>query len=108
MKNVFVFPFTISIFLILSSVSIAQDSGEQLFKSICTACHTIGKGRLVGPDLQGINDKMPQDWLIKFIRSSQTMVKSGDPDAVKIFNEFAKVPMPDNQFSDDQIKAILD
>lgn len=108
MKNVFVLTFLISINLIFCNSSLAQNSGEQLFKSICTACHTIGKGRLVGPDLKGINEKMPREWLISFIRSSQTMVKSGDKDAVAIFNEFAKVPMPDNQFSDDQIVSILD
>jgi mono/diheme cytochrome c family protein len=108
MKNAFVFPFLISINLIFCNTLTAQNQGEQLFKSVCTACHTIGKGRLVGPDLKGINEKVPQEWLIRFIKSSQTMVKSGDKDAVAIFNEFAKVPMPDNQFSDDQIISILD
>ena len=35
----------------------AEVNGEQLFKTNCTACHTIGGGRLVGPDLIGVTNK---------------------------------------------------
>lgn len=106
MKNV-----TAIVVLILAMPSIfskAQTPGEQLFKTNCASCHTINKGRLVGPDLSGVYDKMPEEWLISFIKSSQSMVKAGDPDAVAIFNEFNKIPMPDNPLSDDQIRGILD
>jgi len=85
----------------------AQDSGENLFKT-CAACHTIGKGRLVGPDLSLVYEKREPDWLIKFIRSSQKMVKEGDPDAVSLFKEFNQVPMPDNNLSDNEIISIID
>ena len=27
-----------------------QSEGEQIFKSNCAACHTIGGGKLIGPD----------------------------------------------------------
>ncbi|MBM3435704.1 MAG: cytochrome c, partial [Bacteroidetes bacterium] len=50
----------------------------------CTACHTIGKGKLIGPDLKGVNDRHNEAWLLSFIRSSQTMIKNGDPVAVKL------------------------
>ena len=85
----------------------AQDSGENLFK-VCAACHTIGKGRLVGPDLSRVYEKREQDWLIKFIRSSQKMVKDGDPVAVSLFKEFSQIPMPDNNLSDNEIISIID
>ncbi|HEX2968646.1 MAG TPA: cytochrome c [Bacteroidales bacterium] len=98
----------IVLFIVSGEPSGAQNSGEQLFKSICSSCHTINKGRLVGPDLTGIYDKKPAEWLTSFIRSSQTMVKSGDADAVAIFNEFNKIPMPDNNLSNEQILSILD
>jgi len=81
---------------------------EKNFTTICKACHTIGGGKLVGPDLKGITEKMDEAWLIKFIRNSQEMVQSGDPDAVKIWEEYNKIPMPPHpQFSDDQIRDIL-
>ncbi len=80
--------------------------GAKLFNE-CKACHTIGRGRLVGPDLKGVTKKLSEEWLIKFIRNSQAMVKAGDPKAVKIFNEYSKIPMPAHNLSDNQIKSIL-
>jgi len=92
--------------LIGSQSASAQESGKQIFQQSCAACHSIGGGRLVGPDLAGVNDKRPQDWLIKFIKSSQTLVQSGDKTAVALFEEF-KMPMPDQALSDDQIRMVL-
>ncbi len=63
------------------------NEGQDLFKLTCAACHTVGKGKLVGPDLQNISEKRSQDWLVSFIKSSGTMIKSGDADAVAIFEE---------------------
>lgn len=95
----------LSITLIPTSL-FSQGSGEKIFMSVCRACHTIGQGRLVGPDLVNIQDSAKQDWLIKWIKSSQTMVKSGDKAAIKIFEEY-KIPMPDNTLSDAQIIEVL-
>ena len=93
--------------LIGSQTASAQESGKQIFQKSCAACHSIGVGRLVGPDLKGVNDKRPEDWLLKFIKSSQTLVKSGDKTAAALFEEFNKIPMPDQALSDDQIKKVL-
>lgn len=86
----------------------AQNNGEKLFKATCTACHTIGKGRLVGPDLSGVYERADQEWLIRFIRSSQEMVKEGDSLAVALFKEFNQIPMPNNDLTDEQILSIID
>ncbi len=99
----------LALFLLLFIYNIsstAQKTPEENFKT-CAACHSIGKGRLVGPDLKGITEKFEEEWLIKFIQSSQTMVKNGDERAVKIFEEF-KIPMPDNNLSDDEVRALLE
>ncbi len=84
-----------------------QSTGEELFNSTCKACHTINGGRLIGPDLAGINEKREQDWLIQFIRASQKMVSAGDSLAITLFEEYNKIPMPDNNMSDDEIQSIL-
>lgn len=83
------------------------DEGEQLFKTTCAACHTIGKGRLVGPDLLGITQKKSQEWLVPFIKSSTSVIQSGDADAVAIFKEYNSLMMPDVAYSDAQIVNIL-
>ena len=85
----------------------AQNSGEEIFNSVCSACHTINAGRLVGPDLSGVYQIRNNEWLIRFIRSSQEFIKSGDPEAIAIYEEYNKIPMPDNNLTDDQIISII-
>jgi len=85
----------------------AQEPGEQVFQTICIACHTIGGGRLVGPDLALVHERRTQDWLESFVKSSQTMVNDGDADAIALFEEFNRIPMPDSPLSEQQIRQVL-
>jgi mono/diheme cytochrome c family protein len=85
----------------------AQDTGEQVFNTTCFACHTIGGGRLIGPDLAGIHEKRSQEWLEQFVRSSQTLINSGDADAVALYEEYNSLLMPDTAASDEQIREVL-
>jgi mono/diheme cytochrome c family protein len=84
----------------------AQESGKDIFQKSCAACHSIGGGRLVGPDLKGVDDRRPEDWLLRFIKSSDKLVKSGDKTALTLLDEY-KMPMPDQALSDDQIRKVL-
>lgn len=92
----------------LGPVSDGRAQGKQIFQTHCAGCHSIGGGRLVGPDLAGIHAKRPQAWLERFVKSSQSMIKSGDADANAVFNEFNQFPMPDVAISDSQIREVLD
>lgn len=97
----------ISVWLGLSGIVWAQDAGQKAF-SLCIACHTIGEGKRVGPDLLHVTQRRPRAWLAQFIKSSQTLIKQGDQAAIAIFNEYNKIPMPDQPLSDAQIAAVLD
>ena len=101
LKNLFV---GVAIFTFLLSNA---NEGQDIFKGTCAACHTIGKGRLVGPDLKNISEKRSPDWLIAFIQSSQTIIKSGDADAVAIYKEYSNLLMPDNAISNGQTNAVI-
>lgn len=94
--------------MVLPATAWAQTSGEQLFQSMCSTCHSIGSGRLVGPDLAGVTDRRTQAWLEDFVRSSQSLVDSGDADAVALFAEFNGMIMPDFPLTNVQITQILD
>lgn len=85
----------------------AQEPGEQIFKMTCFACHTIGGGRLVGPDLAGVHERRSQDWLERFVIASQSMIKDGDAEAVALFEEFNRIPMPDSYLSEEQSRQVL-
>jgi mono/diheme cytochrome c family protein len=85
----------------------AQDPGEQVFNTTCFACHTIGGGRLIGPDLAGVHEKRSQDWLEKFVSSSQSMINAGDAEAVALFEEYNSLLMPDAVASEEQVRQVL-
>jgi len=97
----------LSILINFNSAS-AQDA-EKLFKQNCAACHSLGKNKVVGPGLEGIGTRAPSDeWLAKWIRNSQALVKSGDPYAKKIFSESNGMVMTAfTDFNDDEIASII-
>jgi len=86
-----------------------EEKGEKLFKQNCSSCHALNK-KVVGPALSGVEARVPQPseaWLIKWIKNSTAVIKSGDAYAVKIFNEYNKSVMPSQAVSDDEVKDIL-
>src|SRR5215831_6388085 len=79
------------------------------FNSRCTACHTYGRGVKVGPDLKDVTKRRKREWLLKFVRGSSVLIKSGDPTASALFSQFKQQRMPDwVDLSDQQVGDILD
>ena len=106
--RLFLLLIAVSLFATQAYTTPTIDEGKAIFTTRCAACHNINK-TLTGPALAGIDKKRSIDWIISFVKSSQSMVKSGDKDAIAIFEQFSKIPMPDHpDFSDDQIKSILE
>ncbi len=67
--------------------------GEALFAAKgCVACHKIGGGKLVGPDLKGVTARRDEKWLKSMILRPDVMVKEDDL-AKKLLGEYF-VPMP--------------
>jgi mono/diheme cytochrome c family protein len=99
--------FVVFVFLSHPQVGWTQDSGEQIFQTTCFACHTIGGGRLVGPDLAGVHERRSQEWLERFVISSQSMIDDGDAEAIALFEEFNGIPMPDSFLSEEQSRQVL-
>lgn len=94
--------------IIFSALTLgAQEDGKTLFRNNCKACHNIDRN-LVGPALKDIHTKRDSVWLYAFIKSSQTLINSGDEAANDIFMEFNQVMMPDQNLSNSQIASILD
>lgn len=63
-----------------------QDAGS-FFRQNCSACHTIGGGHIIGPDLQGVTKRKERAWLVKFLQSPKRMVDSGDPYAAQLVEQ---------------------
>ena len=77
------------------------------FSRKCSSCHTFGKGVLVGPDLKGVTGRHKREWLVSWITSSETLIKSGDSEATALFGKF-KQRMPDQTLSPAEIASLLD
>jgi len=96
--------------LFLGSTNVyAQDAakGESLFKSNCASCHALNK-KLVGPALSGVTERREEEWLLSWVKNSSALIKSGDPDAIAIFEEYNKSAMTAfTHFSDEDVKDIL-
>jgi len=88
--------------------SVKGQNGEEIFRKTCSACHTVGRGVLIGPDLAGVTDRRSEEWILQFVTSSQTMVKAGDADAVAVFEEFNKIQMPDQALSSTEFQQLLE
>ena len=91
---------------ILGKPAFAQ-SGEEIFTKNCIACHTIGSGDRVGPDLKGVEQKRSVDWIGQFILSSGKLIESGDKDAIANFEKYNKIKMQDFKFSAPQLSDLI-
>ncbi len=98
----------LSLVFLLSGIALQAQDGESLFKSTCAACHQTTARKLIGPGLANIHEKRSKEWFKKFVISSQTLIKSGDADAVKIFEEYNNTIMPDQAYTDAEIDALYE
>jgi cytochrome c2 len=82
------------------------DNGSTIFATKCAACHTIGKGKTVGPDLKGITTTADPGFLHKWVSAPSVLIKAGDPTALKLVKDYP-MQMPDLGLSDPDVTAVL-
>ncbi len=81
-------------------------AGEALFRARCVACHTVGLGDLVGPDLRGVTLRRDRGWLIRWIVAPDRMLASGDPTAAEQLARYG-VPMPNLGVTEAEAAALV-
>jgi nitrite reductase (NO-forming) len=80
--------------------------GKEAFESKCLACHSIGGGKKLGPDLAGVTKRRTESWLTRWLKSPETMLAS-DPDAKKLLQEHNNLPMPNQNLTDAEIREFI-
>lgn len=84
---------TVSVLLATASGAWAQETVDY-FRQNCVSCHTIGGGRLTGPDLMDLDERQDRDWLVRFLLNPRAVMDSGDPYAQQMLAEARQTVMP--------------
>lgn len=108
MKKTALYVFLISFYFFSSAVipsAMAQVSGESVFiEGKCVRCHTLGKGRFVGPDLLGVGDRYSRDDLIKWAQNPEGIYAERKK---KPIND-GYPPMPPMNLSESEARKVAD
>jgi protein SCO1 len=83
------------------------DKGQYLFATRCAACHTIGHGVKIGPDLAGITNTRDRSWLLHMIQKPDEMLAERDPLAIALFKQYKEIQMPNTRLGPDDTEFIV-
>lgn len=92
-------PLTTLLLLLAAALAVPVDAVElqpaaTFFRQNCMSCHTIGGGRLVGPDLRHVEQRKDAAWLESFIVNPKAKLDAGDPYAIRLKEEARGAIMP--------------
>jgi protein SCO1/2 len=84
------------------------DQGAYTFRNHCAACHTIGGGDAIGPDLKGVTAAREPQWLRRFIATPEKLLDEHDPIATTLLARFKQVRMPNLSLGDADAALLVD
>ena len=90
-----------------TNATVVQKDGRYLFARHCAACHTIGHGDKIGPDLIGVADVRDRTWLERQIATPDEVLAEKDPIATALFKKYKKVQMPNLRLDQDEVSLII-
>jgi protein SCO1/2 len=85
-----------------------KSPGQYLFARRCAACHTIGHGVRIGPDLLGVTNFRDHEWLTKFIQKPDEVLAAKDPIAMYLFKKYKGVQMPNTRLGPEDVQNLID
>jgi protein SCO1 len=84
------------------------DQGQYTFRNHCAACHTIGRGDAIGPDLKDVTAGRDRRWLARFIVEPEKVFAEGDPIAHALLAKYKFVRMPSLSLTDADAGRVID
>jgi protein SCO1/2 len=81
--------------------------GQALFIKTCAACHSIGRGEKVGPDLVGLASRRTRTWITSYITAPDKMRSEGDPIALEMAAKYRAVRMPNLGLSEHDASDVM-
>ena len=80
--------------------------GKQDFESKCLACHSIGQGKKLGPDLANITKRRNDAWITSWLLNPEKML-ANDADAKAMLKEYNNIPMPNQNLTSAEVQQYL-
>jgi len=81
-------------------------AGKLAFESKCLACHSIGEGKKLGPDVYGVTKRRSAAWLARWLKEPEKMLATDD-EAKAMLKEYNNIPMPNQSLTDAEIRQYL-
>ncbi len=92
-----------------SAQPLAQSTGggKEIFDQKCTGCHTIGSGKLVGPDLKDVTKRRDVQWIKNMILDPTKMLAT-DPVAMQLLKDSNNIAMPVMGLTAAQVDQVIE
>jgi len=90
----------------------SPSSGEQIFRTRCSSCHTLGDAepgvqRGIGPDLLGVTRQRDARWLSRWLKEPDQMLAQKDPLAMLLYEQYNRLAMPNMRLGDAEVAALM-
>ncbi|SDC12691.1 Cytochrome oxidase Cu insertion factor, SCO1/SenC/PrrC family [Pseudomonas guariconensis] len=87
-------------------------SGEQIFRTRCSSCHSLGDAGPngaggIGPDLLGVTRQRDPRWLVRWLKEPDRMLAEKDPLALLLYTQYKSLAMPNLRLGDTEVTALL-
>ena len=86
----------------------AMPRGEEIYKTRCIDCHSIGGGDGLGPDLKNVTKTRDLKWLTSWISAPNKMLAAKDPIAMAMLVQFKGLAMPNLGLSEFDVGLVIE
>ncbi len=84
------------------------ETGERIFRTRCAACHSIGEGSGLGPDLAGVVERRDREWLVRWVAEPDSLIAEGDPTALALLRDWNDIPMPNLGLNEKEARSVIE
>jgi protein SCO1/2 len=91
-----------------TAAKLSIDVGQYHFATRCAACHTIGGGDKIGPDLLGVTNVRDRAWLARMIVDANKLIEENDPIATALFKKYKEIRMPPLRLPEADVNTLIE
>jgi mono/diheme cytochrome c family protein len=81
-------------------------AGGLVFHDRCVACHKLGPGLAVGPDLLGVFERREAGWIRAMVSNPDSMLRTDSIARALLYSY--QVPMIDTELGEPEVRAVME